>query len=519
MARGRHREERSQHLVLRALASAPARLVVGVLVLVVISLALVPGIKATTVAIPHQVADTSGRPALPQSAERLIAVLDSDQLTPEYISAIQRITERAETTQGVARVRSVTNSLVLIKNGLQVGATPPVGPRSVLPLEVPLVERAQMASAARLGSGDLISADGRTTAVVAELQLGQDDEQRARTAEQFEEVVTSEAEAAGIGITSHVAGDTYTANAATEGLRSDYATIVYLACILPALIALALLRGRVPGSAVLAAGGAALLLAAVLSTNIAATDVGLLPADHPIAQGNRIVDERLHGMIPIEVEFTGRPDDFRKPEVLARLDALANWLRDEYGVKATGLSSTVRDETGVITGVDSVPPNPDDLATLLAATAEFDDGTFLPNIVTDDYSRTRLIGSWPNRGADAVVSMERRFDRIASAELADTGIVARLTAKVPTAEPATEALNNALGILGALAIALAATLGLLGFWARHALHDRERWLEWDDDADDDGEPETSSLFARGAGALHGHGLGHRHRRALDDVPS
>jgi len=257
----------------------------------------------------------------------------------------------------------------------------------------------------------------------------------------------------------------------------------------------------------------------VLSTNIAATDVGLLPADHPIAQGNRIVDERLHGMIPIEVEFTGRPDDFRKPEVLARLDALANWLRDEYGVKATGLSSTVRDETGVITGVDSVPPNPDDLATLLAATAEFDDGTFLPNIVTDDYSRTRLIGSWPNRGADAVVSMERRFDRIASAELADTGIVARLTAKVPTAEPATEALNNALGILGALAIALAATLGLLGFWARHALHDRERWLEWDDDADDDGEPETSSLFARGAGALHGHGLGHRHRRALDDVPS
>lgn len=495
----REDEDGSQHLLLRALASAPLRLTVGVAVLVGVALVLVSGIRATTVLVPEQAVDTSGRPALPQSGERLVAVLESDALTPEYISAIQRITERAEKTQGVVRVRSVTNSLVLVKAGpFKAGATAPLGPASRLPLEVTLSERAQRAAAGRLGSGELISTDGRTTAVIAELQAGIGDDQRRHTADQFEAVVQSEAQAAGIGITSRLAGDTYTVLAATDGLRSDFSTIVLLACILPAGIALVALRRRVPVGALLAASGAALLLSSVLVVNTIGVDAGTLPGDHPVAQGNRIMDERLHGMIPLEVEFTGAPGDFRRPDVLARLDALTNWLRDEYGVNATGLSSTMRDETGVITGVDSVPPNPDDLNSLLEDTAAFDNGTFLHSIVTEDYSRTRLIGSWPDRGPGVATSVAARFDTIASATLADTGIVARFRAKMPTAESASTTLANDLGIMGGLALVLAAVLALLGLWAQHALADRawgDPWMGGFDEDEIDLRDE-SSLFER-----------------------
>lgn len=492
MARQEQRK-RDRHVVLSVLASGPARILFGVAVLLILAVVLVGNVEAGTVLIPNPTPDTSGRPALPNTSERLIAVLQSDQLTPEYVSAIGRITARAEKTVSVSRVRSVTNTLVLIKNGSKAGATPAFGPRSVLPLEVTLADRARMASNARLGTGDLISADGRTTAIIAELKPALTPSERDEAAAAFHDAVDTEAAAAGIGITSWVAGDTYTTIAATQGLHSDYFTIVVLACLLPALIALIILRRRVPVAAVLAAGGAALLLSSVFVTNTIGTEAGALAADHPVAQGNRLVNEQLQGTIPIEVEFTGAPDDFKKPEVLARLDALANWLRDEYGVRATGLSSTVRDETGVITGVDSVPPNPEDLDALLDDTAHFDDATFLPSIVTEDYSRTRLIGSWPDHGSDAAASMADRFGTISAAELADTGVVARLSAKVPDVEPATTALANDLAILGIVAIVLAFALFLIGHWAKHALHDR-RVAAGEEEGDDE-EPWTS-LFKR-----------------------
>ena len=512
MAR-RSKRTRDRHVILGVLASGPARLTFGVAVLVVVAVSLVSGIQAGTAFVPTPIPDLSNRPTLSRTSERLIAVLQSDQLTPEYVSAIGRITERAERTTSVSRVRSVTNTLILVKDGAKAGATPALGPRSLLPIQLTLAERAQLASTGRLGTGDLISADGRTTAIVAELQPSLPRDKRDRAADEFRSVVDTEAAAAGIGITSWVAGDMYTTIAATDGLHSDYLTIVVLACLLPAALALLILRRRVPVAAVLAAGGAALLLSAVLVVNTIGTEAGALPADHPVAQGNRLVNEQLQGTIPIEVEFSGEPGHFRQPEILARIDALANWLRDEYGVKATGLSSTVRDETGIITGVDSVPPNPDDLQSLLEDTAQFDDATFLPSIVTDDYSRTRLIGSWPDHGADAAASMASRFESIAGVELAETGVIARLTAKVPDVEPATTALGNDLGILGAVAIGLAFVLFLVGHWAKHALGDRQAASgARQSDESDDGE--SFSLFKR-----HHHEHHRRHGNGPEPTPT
>lgn len=487
-----------RHALLRTLASGPVRLLFGVAVLLVVAVAMLGTVTAGTVVVPNPALDTSGRPPLPRGGERLIAVLQSDQLTPEYVGAIQRITERAEVTQGVTLVRSMTTTPVLVRLGVfQAGATPAVGPRSGLPLQYTLSERAVLAANSRLGTADLISADGRTAAVIAELEPGLSPADRARAADQFRSLVESEAAAAGIGITSHVAGDAYTAIAATDGMRSDLLTLLVLAVVAPAAIALVVTRRRVPVGALLAASGAALLLASVLVVNTIGEDAGALPADHPVAVGNRIVDEKLRGIVPIEVEFVGAPGDFRKPEVLARLDALANWLRDQSGVNATGLSSTIRDEAGVITGVDSVPPNPEDLNRLIEDAAAFEGGTFLPTIVNDDFSRTRLIGSWPDRGTEGAESLAANFDRIAGATLAGTGVAARLEAKIPSVASATTNLANLLATLGVVALVLGAGLALLGLWASHALDDRLAAEGWDPDAAPEDDPEDEvSLFAR-----------------------
>jgi hypothetical protein len=280
-------------------------------------------------------------------------------------------------------------------------------------------------------------------------------------------------------------------------MRSDLRALLVLAVVAPAAIALVVTRRRVPVGALLAASGAALLLASVLVVNTIGEDAGALPADHPVAVGNRIVDEQLRGIVPIEVEFVGAPGDFRRPEVLARLDALANWLRDQSGVNATGLSSTIRDEAGVITGVDSVPPNPDDLNRLIEDAAAFEGGTFLPTIVNDDFSRTRLIGSWPDRGTAGAEALAANFDRIAGATLAGTGVAARLEAKIPSVASATTNLANLLATLGVLSLVMGAGLALLGLWASHALDDRLAAEGWDPDPGPDDDPKADvSLFAR-----------------------
>lgn len=450
--------------------------------------------------------------SLSGEGDRLMAVLETGQLTPEYISAVERITERGTDIDGVAGVRSVTNTLVLAKNDpFRPIATPAFGTRSTLPVSLSLPERAQAAAASRLGSSDLISADGKTMSVMAELRPSITRTDRATAARRFRELVDSEVKAAGLPATVYLAGDVYTTAAASDSMRFDLFLLVALAALVPGISLMVALRRRVPVATLLAAGGAALLLAAVFTADTAGVDADPLPPSHPIAQGNALVDARLNGTVPIEVEFAGSADDFRRPEVLQRVDALTNWLRDEYNVQATGLSSTLRGMAGIATGVDSVPPNPADVATLLTEMDAFDGGVLLHSLVNDDYSRTRLIAYWPNNGQTAIAQMAERFDTIAAALLVDTGIAARLTGRAPATRDAPRALADELGGMGALLLVMAATLGLLGGWARHRLA-RNEWYDehW---MDDEPEGEPVSLFTRAFHRLElheHHFLGHHH---------
>lgn len=502
MARGHDRDNGPASRPLSIIASGPARLTVALVLVAALAWLFGSRLAIDLITVPPWLPPAAGG-SLSGGGDRLMAVLETDQLTPEYISAIERITERGADIDGVARVRSVTNTLVLAKNDpFRPIATPAFGTRSTLPVSLSLPERAQAAAASRLGSSDLISPDGKTMSVIAELRPSITGADRVDPAREFRELVDREVKAAGLPATVYLAGDVYTTIAASNSMRFDSYLFVALAVIVPGVAVMVALRRRVPVATLLAAGGAVLLIAAVVTAGTVGVDAAPLPPSHPIAQGNALVDTRLNGTVPIDVEFAGSPDDFRRPEVLQRVDALTNWLRDEYDVQATGLSSTLRGMAGIVTGVDSVPPNPADVATLLTEMDAFDGGVLLHSLVNDDYSRTRLIAYWPNHGQTAIAHMADRFDTIAAALLADTGIAAHLTGRVPATRDAPEALATELGGIGALLLVLAATLGLLGGWARHRLA-RNEWYDehW---MDDEPAVEPASLFARAFHRLEHH---------------
>ncbi len=500
MRRGRNHVDGQVSWLLRLVASSPARLLFGVLIIAAVTVTLARHLTVETALVPTPVADQMDAPPLAPNGDRLMVVLQTDHVTPELISAIERITARTTGIAGVIEVHSVTNTLVLTKaDEFTPIATPAFGTQSRLPVERTLTERTLLAASSRLGSADLISSDGKTMSIIAVLTPAASTEARSSAASDFKQVVDTEVAAAGLPATVHLAGGAVTTMAVADGMRTDLSTLVTLAVVFPALLALLVLRRRVPVAALLAGSGAALLLAAVVVANTSGVDSNPVAADHPIAIGNQIVDDNLRGTVPIEIEFAGSAGDFRKPEVLARVDALSNWLRDEYSVNPTGLSSTVRDEAGIITGVDSVPPNPADIDALIVKTHDFDNGVLLHQVVNDDFSRTRLIAYRPDRGSGSVEAMARRFDQISVVLLQNTDVAARLTAREPAIEQTPTTMADILGLLGALTVVLGGLLGLLGAWARHRAAVIEGYAApIDTEGDDDG----SSLFSRARHALH-----------------
>ena len=200
LVRGNDEEGRPGRL-LSLLASAPTRLVVGLLVVGGLTLMLGQRLAVETIAVPTPVAIGGDGPI--DASGHLMAVLVTDQLTPEYISAIERITDLSARLAGVERVRSVTNTLVLTKaEPFRPIATAAFGTTSKLPLSMSLPERAQLAAVSRLGSSDLISADGKTMTVIAELHEDVSEELAQTSAQSFRDLVDHEVDAAGLPATA-----------------------------------------------------------------------------------------------------------------------------------------------------------------------------------------------------------------------------------------------------------------------------------------------------------------------------
>lgn len=503
---------------------APIGLVLSVLLLSGTAWWLSRGLQVRTVTVPVDAPAETGEHTIAPRPIQAFAIVQSEAPSDDVVELVDALSTQASGVPGIARVESATATGVLMTDESgNLTTTPAFGTRSELEPTTSLTERARRASNGLLGTEGLVSEDGRTYLVAADIDPSLAPEEQAAVARAFQDGTTLAVSLSGVPVTLSFGGQALTIAAATEAAHSDLALLVGLACVAPAAIALVVLRRRVPAGALLAAGGAALLLAALLVNGEAAQGrVAALDRDDPLAVANDLADQQLRGTIPVTIDITGAPGAFRRPDVLARMDALSTWLRTEYPVSAIDLASTLRAEAGTITGVDSLPSNPEDIDRLLEQTRAFSP-TLIERTTSDDLSRTRIVAWLPDDGRARLDELANRLDRISVVVFEDLGVSVRVGAELIAVTSTRQALASDLALLGMLAVALGALVALATVWDRHrheerhrqrhhrlfaptgrhqAATTRERRVHHDDEHDDDHHDRRwgRSLFAR-----HGHG--------------
>lgn len=137
---------------------------------------------------------------------------------------------------------------------------------------------------------------------------------------------------------------------------------------------------------------------------------GMLPEEDPIAIGNNIVDEKLSGIVPIEVSVQGEEGVFRTPAGLKVLDQISTWLMDRYQLDTPkSLSSVIKELNMKYTGDRTIPDSQAAIAQLLFLAESAPDRS-IQQLVTDDYSHTRVRSGAVDHGAVYTVDLQNAFD-------------------------------------------------------------------------------------------------------------
>ena len=182
--------------------------------------------------------------------------------------------------------------------------------------------------------------------------------------------------------------------------------------------------------------GVALVVGSLLVSTTAKYDYALsdaLDPNDPISQGNQVIDDRLSGIIPIEISFQGRAGQFRDPVVLAQLNEIGDWLEREDGIRTLGLPSLLRDENKALLGRDTIPVDPQRVDQLLDLAGAYQGGAYLKMFVSDDGSWTRLRGFSPDKGGVYIGGLQSRVEAHGREVLAGTGVTVRMTGEAPVA--------------------------------------------------------------------------------------
>lgn len=430
-------------------------------------------VRAATVPVDGPADVTAG--AIAERGAGAFAIIQTETPSDDVVGLVDAVTTQSASVPGVVAVESATNVGVLTTTPSgDLTTTPAFGKASGLDPSTSFDARAQRAAAGLLGTAGLVDEDGRTFLIAAEIDPTLAPSAQATAARSFRDRAALAVSVSGEPVTLSFGGQALTVAEATEGARTDLALLVGLACVAPAAIALVVLRRRVPAGALLAAGGAALLLASLLVNGEAAQGrVAPLDRDDPLTVANELADRELRGTIPVTIDITGAEGAFRRPDVLARMDALTTWLRSEYPVTAVDLPTTLRAEAGAITGVDSIPSNPEDIDRLLTETGQFAPG-LVDRITNEDLSRTRIVAWVPDEGRARLDELANRLDRISVVVFEDLGISVRVGADVIATTPTRKELASHLALLGMLAVALGALIALATVWDRHRHEERHR---------------------------------------------
>ena len=160
--------------------------------------------------------------------------------------------------------------------------------------------------------------------------------------------------------------------------------------------------GRIVTNPTVAVAAQFVGVAVVIASVAIATDAHLdssmsaeLDSDRSPAVGNRLIDRRLAGILPIDIEVRGAPGAFADPGTAERLVEFHDWLASDVKLRTVGLPSLMGavEELGI--------PSPTDTAgyeTLYSILRTMGSSDPLRRMVTDDLAAARLRGFHPTPG-------------------------------------------------------------------------------------------------------------------------
>jgi predicted RND superfamily exporter protein len=182
----------------------------------------------------------------------------------------------------------------------------------------------------------------------------------------------------------------------------------------------------------------------------------MLNEQHPISEGNRIAEERLGGLMPIEVSFKGEAGDFKRIENIRRLRECEEWLVNKGGLSGVvSLASMLEEIRKGLTGQEGLPETNEEVAQLLLL-LENDSMELVERFSVDEYGHVRIQGDVVDLGAQHVVAMQDAFEPVAQNLFAGTSIKVRMTGEAPVAYRGMNTLSQELlySVLTALIVVL-----------------------------------------------------------------
>ncbi len=153
---------------------------------------------------------------------------------------------------------------------------------------------------------------------------------------------------------------------------------------------------------------------------------GVLPADHQVSRGNRLLDDELGGMLPIEIQVRGEPGTVLEPAVLVGLRALEDRVRIEGFSGVLGLAGQLSGLRRAVSGEPGLPGTREEAAELLllAEIGTPPGGLYLSD---SEHSIARIAATAPDLGGRWLQLRRERLEAAGAELLGELGLSVHVT--------------------------------------------------------------------------------------------
>lgn len=155
----------------------------------------------------------------------------------------------------------------------------------------------------------------------------------------------------------------------------------------------------------------------------------MIEKNHPQILAANTLNEQYTGSLPLEVSLLGGSGAFKQADHIARIDDLQQWLASR-GIHDSFSLVTILVELQQAFKQKGLPDN-DALVAQYLLFAELGNEDVIQQVLTKDYSMTRIRAFMPDMGSTAFKALQDDFNVYVSSLFSGTGITARLTGEMP----------------------------------------------------------------------------------------